>query len=142
LQLTRGSREDPVSITTIARREGLGPEYVAKLLGVLRSAGLVESLRGARGGYRLARPAEQISVWDAIDALGGPFFPADYCDSHGGKLPACIHSMSCVMRPLWRWIDQTLEDSLGSISLADLMRPRALAELTASSVRVVKELSP
>ena len=126
-----------MSIATIAEREGLGPEYVAKLLGILRSAGLVVSVRGAHGGYRLARKAAEISVWDAIDALGGRFFPADYCESHGGRLEACVHSMGCVMRPLWRWIDDTLEQSLRRVSLADLLRPNTVMRKKLTAVGAV-----
>ncbi len=53
----------PMTAPEIARAEGLGPEYVAKIMRTLRMRGLVVSTRGAAGGYRLARPADQIGVW-------------------------------------------------------------------------------
>jgi DNA-binding IscR family transcriptional regulator len=52
---------------------------------VLRLGGLVESVRGAEGGYRLARSAEAISVWSALEVLGGAFFSEQFCECHGGQ---------------------------------------------------------
>lgn len=70
----------PMAASEIARREGLGPEYVGRIMGALRAGGLVVSTRGASGGYRLARPANEIGVWEALEVLGGEFFPEGFCD--------------------------------------------------------------
>ena len=71
LRVACAERGGPVAISSIARDEGLSREYTAKLMRELRLGGLVESLRGAEGGYRLARPASEISVWSALRVLGG-----------------------------------------------------------------------
>src|SRR5262245_10561252 len=86
IQVARHSGEDPITIPEIAGSEGLSPEYAAKLLRALRVAELVTSTRGAGGGYRLARPAREITAWQVVQALGGSLFSKDFCDSHGGLL--------------------------------------------------------
>ena len=106
----------------IARAEGLGPEYVAKIMRTLRMRGLVVSTRGAAGGYRLARPADQIGVWEAIEALGGEFFPEGFCDCHPGRRRECVHSTDCSLRALWRKVEGTLQAALNAVSLEDLRR--------------------
>ena len=71
LQVAQQRGSDPLSIQAVAEAEGLSPEYAAKLMRALRQAGLVQSTRGAAGGYRLSRPPASITVWDVIQALGG-----------------------------------------------------------------------
>ncbi len=74
LRVAERAEEAPVSVAAVAEAEGISPEYAARLMGPLRRAGLVTSTRGAAGGYRLGRPAGEISVWDALQALGRSFF--------------------------------------------------------------------
>lgn len=112
----------PITASEIARAEGLGPEYVAKIMGALRAGGLVTSVRGAAGGYRLARPAEEISVWQAMEVLGGEFFPEGFCDCHPGQRRECVHITDCSIRALWRKVEGTLRRALEGISIADLRR--------------------
>ena len=112
----------PVSIAEIARAEGLSSEYTAKLMRQLRLAGLVESVRGASGGYRLRRPAASVTVWNALQALGGEPFPSDFCACHPSQKRECVRSTDCGLRALWRTVKQTLEQTLSSITLEDLRR--------------------
>ncbi len=116
---------DPSRLMTaqeIARAEGLGPEYVAKIMRTLRARGLVVSTRGAAGGYRLARPANEIGVWEAVEALGGEFFPEGFCGCHPGQRRECVHAADCSVRALWRKAEGTLKAALNAISLEDLRR--------------------
>jgi Rrf2 family protein len=122
LQVALRDAEGPVSAQEVGRTEGIGPEYVARIMGTLRAGGLVESTRGAGGGYRLARPAGEISVWDAITVLGGEFFPEGFCDCHPGRRSECIHSTDCSIRALWRKTQGVLQEALAGISLEDLRR--------------------
>ena len=112
----------PMTAPEIARREGLGPEYVGRIMGTLRAGGLVVSTRGASGGYHLARPANEIGVWEAIEVLGGEFFPEGFCDCHPGRRLECVHTMDCSVRALWRKVEGTLKAALNAISLDDLRR--------------------
>ena len=128
LQVALRDAEGPVSAQEIARAEGMGPEYVARIMGTLRAGGLVESTRGAGGGYRLARPAAAVSVWDAITVLGGEFFPEGFCACHSGQQRECVRTTDCSLRALWRTVQSSLRQTLEAISLADLHRDeRAMA---------------
>jgi Rrf2 family protein len=122
LQVARGDGEAPVSIPAVARAEGISPDYVAKLLRRLRLAGLVHSTRGADGGYRLARPAGEITVWSALEALGGEFFGDAFCACHAGVRRRCARSRDCSLRPLWRELQEAVRKRLERIQLADLLR--------------------
>ncbi len=122
LQVAFHDPSQHMTAQAIARAEGLGPEYVAKIMRTLRMRGLVVSMRGAAGGYRLARPANEIGVWEAIEALGGEFFPEGFCDCHPGRRRECVHVTDCSVRALWRKVEATLQAALNGISLEDLRR--------------------
>jgi Rrf2 family transcriptional regulator, iron-sulfur cluster assembly transcription factor len=122
LRVACGEGCAPVPISTIAEAEGLSPEYTAKLMRELRLGELVESVRGAEGGYRLARPARDISVWSALQVLGGEFFPEGFCACHGGQQDRCVRAGDCSIRALWRTVKQALRETLDAISLDDLRR--------------------
>jgi Rrf2 family protein len=128
LQVALLERNGPAQIAEIANREGLSHEYTAKLMRVLRQADLVVSVRGAGGGYRLARPADEITVQHAIEALDGPLFHGGFCADHRGKQVRCVHSTGCAIRGLWRWVGSALEVVLGRITLADLARGEAFVD--------------
>jgi Rrf2 family protein len=122
LQVALRGTEAPVSAQEIAQAEGLGPEYVARIMTILRAGGLVASTRGAGGGYRLGRPAEEISLWEIITVLGGELFPEGFCDCHPGRRRECIHATDCAVRALWQKLQGVLREALGTISLDDLRR--------------------
>jgi Rrf2 family protein len=122
LQVARGHGRSPVAVPEIAAAEGLSLEYAAKLLRQLRIAGLVRSARGASGGYALARAPEEISVWSALEALGGEFFAGDFCDCHPGARRRCVRTADCSLRALWRRVQSALREALDGVSLADLSR--------------------
>jgi Rrf2 family protein len=113
---------EPLTIQAIGEAEGLGADYAAKLLRALRLGGLVASTRGAAGGYRLARPAPEISVWDAIEVLGGGFFSESFCRCHPGRRARCVHTSDCAIRALWRRLGEAVRAALEQVSLADLCR--------------------
>jgi Rrf2 family protein len=125
LRVAEGGVDGPVSAALIAEREGISHEYVARLMAPLKGAGLVSATRGAGGGYRLARPADQISVLDAILALGGPFFPEGFCECHPGQKRQCVRSTDCSIRALWQRADHLLRVLFESVSLADFLRTEA-----------------
>lgn len=110
----------PVPIARIADAEGLSDVYAAKLLRQLRLAGLVESTRGAGGGYRLTREAEAISVWDVIRALDESFLPAASCDCRPEDRIDCRRTTACAVSSLWRRIGSEVRAALEAVSLADL----------------------
>ena len=115
-----GAEACPVPIARIAAAEGLSDVYAAKLLRQLRLAGLVESVRGASGGYRLTRSAAAISVWDAIHALDESFLPGASCDCSPSERLDCQRTTTCAVTSLWRTLGRDIRASLESVSLADL----------------------
>ena len=122
LQVAAAEGGRPVSISRIAEAEGLSPEYAAKLMRQLRLGGLVDSVRGAEGGYRLARPASAISVWEVLQVLGGAFYTEGFCACHAGQRRQCVRASDCSLRALWRAVQHSLEQTLTGISLEDLRR--------------------
>lgn len=116
--------EQLLSIKDVAAAEGLSVDYAAKLLRVLRQGGLLESERGATGGYRLAEPAESISLARVMGALDSPLFSSEFCGAHTGHLQTCVHqARGCSMRALWRAIDGAVTAVLKRMTLADLLHP-------------------
>jgi Rrf2 family protein len=125
LQVAQHGGPDPLSIQAVAEREGLSPEYSAKLMRALRQAGLVQSTRGAAGGYRLSRPADRITVWEVIQALGGPIYSDAFCDSHPGLRRDCVHTTGCSIRGLWLSVESAVRGVLEKVTLAELARGHA-----------------
>jgi Rrf2 family protein len=120
LELARHDAK-PRTIQQIAEAEGLSPDYAAKLLRELRRGGLVESTRGAAGGYRLARAPGAITAWDAITVLGGALFPDGFCECHPGRAERCVRSQDCALRAIWRAADDAVRSVLSGVTLADLL---------------------
>jgi Rrf2 family protein len=124
LQVARQAPADGpgvASIRDVAEAEGLSADYAAKLLRVLRQAGLVASERGATGGYRLARPAAEIPLADVLHALDAPLYDASFCEGYAGLQPQCVHRTSCAVRVLWRTLENALNQALSGLALADLL---------------------
>ncbi len=129
LQVSADAGGGARSIAEIADAEGLTPEYAAKLMRRLRLCRLVESVRGPGGGYRLTRPAEEITVWEALVALGGDPFPEQFCERHGGRRAGCVHRSACALRELWARVREALRSELSAVTLRDLA-PAASASRT------------
>lgn len=117
----------------LAARSRLAPPTVAKLLKLLVKAGLVESTRGAHGGYRLARPAGTITIADVVAALEGPI-AITACATHGG---GCTIEGSCASRSNWRLIDDAIRRALSAVSLAEMAAPTAVRLVPGPSRRIV-----
>lgn len=116
-----GAGDGPHNARDLAAETQLPLPAVSKLLKSLARAGLLESSRGAKGGYQLARPADAISVPEMIEALEGPIALTD-CTLHEG---ACVQEASCHVRTPWQHINQAVHDALAKISLADLASSEA-----------------
>jgi FeS assembly SUF system regulator len=111
----------------IASTTGVPEPTVAKVLKIMTSAGLVVSQRGARGGYRLARPLATISVAEVITAIDGPI-ALTACVEH--SVTVCDASGLCPVKGRWDTVNAAILDALSGISLAD-MRPAAFFPLPA-----------
>lgn len=122
LHLARRRREGHGSIAAreLSETEHLPADYVEQILLRLRRASLVDSVRGAKGGYRLARNAEDVTVRDVMLASDHRVFELN-CDAQPLDPARCAPTASCQIRPVWRALQARIDDLLGSVSLADLL---------------------
>lgn len=117
---TRAGTDGCLAITDISEAEGLSTFYVGKLMRLLRQAGFVKSTRGQEGGYRLARPANEITVAEVLAALDGRLFDEDFCDRHAGIDLVCANKIDCSIRTLWRTVQFIVDGFLNKVTLRDL----------------------
>ncbi|MDQ2670430.1 MAG: Rrf2 family transcriptional regulator [Gemmatimonadota bacterium] len=111
----------PIAARELAELERLPGDYVEQILLRLRRAGLVESVRGAKGGYFLGRSPAEISVRDVMTASEHQTFEMN-CDRHPVDAERCAPGASCSIRPVWLALQHRIDDLLAGISLADLLR--------------------
>ncbi len=136
LQLARAGEAASLTIAEMSEREGISAPNVAKIMRILRRAGLVTSTRGKAGGYTLARPAADVKALDVLAALGGRLFDTEFCDRHAGVESHCLNTRDCSIRPVLRGLQQAVDHVLGELTLASLLpsesevtvtlRPRAV----------------
>jgi Rrf2 family transcriptional regulator, cysteine metabolism repressor len=126
--LAKHNGEPPISLATIADSEGLPLAYLEHLVQRLRKAGLVESRRGAHGGYTLAREAGDISMAEVVRALEGEIAPIECisADPDGGLI--CVREGEvghepCPTKLLWTRVQGSIVRTLNDMTLADLARP-------------------
>ena len=119
------AKEGECTIPTIAKNEGLTSSHVAKLLSVLRKSGFVVSHRGQQGGYVLSRSPEQIKVSEVLAALGGRLTSERFCVRFTGQNEECVHTDDCSLLPLWLRIQESVDQALRNVTLADLTDPKA-----------------
>lgn len=113
-----------LTLPEIAAAEGLSVPYVAKLMAVMRDAGLIDSSRGRTGGYRLAKSPDEIGLGSLLLVLGDPLYDeGGYCQRHSGIAAdgVCVHQNSCSLKTLWSTLEQWMRGTLNQITLADLM---------------------
>ncbi len=122
IDLALYSENEAVSIQSIAKRQNISDSYLEQLMRKLRSAGLIVSVRGAQGGYKLARPANEISVGDVLRALEGSL-EAVTC---GGEDHSCQGADLCVTRFVWERINSSIRDTVDSIMLSQLVEESRL----------------
>jgi len=112
----------PMTLTAVARSSSVPPAYLEQLIAPLRKAGLVESKRGAHGGYQLARPPALIRVGDVYRVMEGPVAPM-VCVSEDPADQTCPLIEGCETRPVWLKVRDSIADALDSTTLADLVDP-------------------
>ena len=120
LRLAGAAPEEGLSIAQLSELEGLSNSYAAKLTRTLRLAGLIQSTRGQKGGYVLSKPADEITVKEALYALDGALYDASFCASHGGAVKFCTNSVDCSVRSLWKMVQLSVDQVLERITLQDL----------------------
>ncbi|GFR35759.1 transcriptional regulator [Thermobrachium celere] len=108
---------EPLSIKTISERQNISEYYLEQLFSALRKAGLIQSVRGAQGGYILSRPPSQITVADILDVLEGPIEISECIDDEVN----CSRVDYCATRLLWIKIRDSVNQVTRSITLEDMV---------------------
>jgi Rrf2 family cysteine metabolism transcriptional repressor len=123
--LAKADGERPISLGVIADAEGLPLAYLEHLVQRLRRAELVESRRGAHGGYTLARPAERITMAEVVRSLEGEIAPIECISSDPDGQLVCAREGSepCPTKFLWTRVQGSIVRTLNEMTLADLIRP-------------------
>lgn len=112
----------PVSLASVAERQGISISYLEQLMAKLKKAGLVKSVRGVNGGYTIAMPAEEISVGDVLRALEGDLAPVECAGIDESGETYCSGSSQCVSKIVWKRINDCINETVDSINIGELVR--------------------
>jgi Rrf2 family protein len=130
LQLARGGPGASLTIPEISLAEKLSVAYVAKLMRILRMEGFVDSARGQEGGYTLSRSASDITVGSVLSVLGGRIFEPGFCEQYAGSEEECAHMVACSIKPIWRRVQEAIDESLTGITLEDILSRSSVSATT------------
>ncbi len=119
IDLAQHSEANPISITSIAQRQGISERYLEQLMSKLKKAGIVASIRGANGGYTLNKNASEISVGDILRALEGSIEPVD-CSGIQSE-DGCQSACGCVSKIVWQKINDSVNHAVDTILLSQLV---------------------
>ena len=130
--LARRDDDTPISLGAIADAEGLPLAYLEHLVQRLRKAGLVESRRGAHGGYSLARAAQEITMADVVRALEGDIAPIECISADADGVLTCVREGAepCPTKLLWTRVQGSIVRTLNDMTLDDLVQPLRKATTT------------
>ena len=117
IELAENHGKGPLQIKTIAKQQDISAKYLEQLMAVLKSAGLVRSIRGSKGGYVLAKDPNQIKLNDVFNCLEGPVTTVECVENQN----YCARVADCSARQVWVQVQNAIKDVLQSITLQDLV---------------------
>ena len=117
VDLARNAGDGYVSLSDIAQREDLSMKYLESIISILNKGGMLESLRGKNGGYKLARAPEDYTVNEILLLTEGTLAPVGCIMQEGVH---CDKAATCSTLPLWAGLDDVIENYLSGITLADV----------------------
>jgi Rrf2 family cysteine metabolism transcriptional repressor len=117
LELAENAGKGPMQLKVVARRQDISAKYLEQLMAVLKSAGLVRSVRGAKGGYVLARPSNAIRLSEVFHCLEGTVTTAECVEDE----KYCQRAAGCAARFVWTQIHEAIEKVLDAATLQDLI---------------------
>lgn len=117
LELALEYGKEPLQIKTISQREDISNKYLEQLIAMLKSSGLVRSIRGPRGGYVLAKSPAEIKLREIFTTLEGPMTTVE-CLEHTEFCPRCT---DCATRQIWAELQDAIMGVLDSKTLQDLV---------------------
>ena len=122
VNIAYNSKRGATSIMDIAKAEGISVSYLEQLLNRLRHEGLVESIRGPKGGYVLSKAADKITVGDVVKTLEKDVAPVHCITTKSSSKNGCERSKICVTKDVWERLAKSIADCLNSVTLADLCK--------------------
>jgi Rrf2 family protein len=117
IELAQNEANRPLQLKIIANRQDISVKYLEQLMAILRSAGLIRSVRGSKGGYVLARPPNQVRLSDILHCLEGPVTTVECVEDSN----YCVRAAECAARQIWTKVQQAIEEVLQSITLQDVV---------------------
>jgi len=117
IELSQNTGKGPLQLKIIAKRQDISVKYLEQLMAVLRSAGLVRSVRGSKGGYVLAKDPAQIKLSDAFHCLEGTVTTVECVENED----YCRRFADCAARQVWKQVQMAIENVLQSMTLQDLI---------------------
>ncbi len=124
LDLAMNGSDKYVTIKSISQRQDISGKYLEQIIAVLSRAGYVKSVRGAQGGYKLARPAEEYTVGMILRLIEGTLVPVSCLDDEPNQ---CPRHEKCATLDVWKQIEAAVNSVVDNITLADLVK-KACAE--------------
>jgi len=139
VQLARSEQEgESLTLGQIADREGLSVANAGKLMWIMNKAGLVKSTRGTKGGYALARPANEIRLSEVIRILDRDTVD-HFCKTHAGVLDVCVHTSDCGIRSVIVGLHEIVQNALAEITLAQLIGSEAKVDATLHQIQKLQQ---
>jgi Rrf2 family cysteine metabolism transcriptional repressor len=117
LELAQNHGKGPVQLKIVARNQGISVKYLEQLMAMLKSAGIVSSVRGSKGGYVLAKSPEQIKLSDCFNCLEGPVVTVECVENDN----YCPRISDCIAREVWAEIQKAVMTVLESMTLQNLL---------------------
>ncbi|HEX8493688.1 MAG TPA: Rrf2 family transcriptional regulator [Pyrinomonadaceae bacterium] len=140
LQLAYLKEGESLTLAQMAEREGISVANAGKLLWILSKAGLVQSLRGNKGGYYLSRPASAILLSDVIRVLDEDEVET-HCKSYTGVMDVCVHTGDCGIRPVIVGLHEIVQNALSQITLAQLIGTEKNVDATIHQIQRLQQSS-
>ncbi len=131
LVMTLAVEGGQLTIRELAEREKLPETTVAKIVGQLRRAGVVNAERGRNGGYELAGTADSVTLAQVVEAFDDHMFDAAFCDRMSPGHLQCSRASRCGLQPVWRSLSELVAGFLAGITVADIIRSTTPSGLVA-----------
>ncbi len=116
----------PLQLKSIAQHQNISAKYLEHLVAILKAAGILKSVRGAKGGYVLAKPPSQITLSECFNCLEGAVVTVECLENEN----YCARADDCVMKQVWSQVQDAIANVLQSLTLQDLVamskKPKAL----------------
>jgi Rrf2 family protein len=138
VQLANLPEGESLTLPQMADREGISQANAGKLMWLLNKAGFVNAMRGTKGGYTLARDANDIRLSEVIKVLDDDEIK-NHCDGYAGVLDKCIHTGDCGIRPVIVGLHEIVQEALSNITLAQLVGEEARVNETFHQIKRVEK---